>query len=61
MLPGCDELPAIAVTGFKMPGDYERFVGLGYTGHIGKPYTGRRLLLLLESAFSGHESLHEKS
>jgi len=61
MLPGCDDLPAIAVTGFKMPGDYERFVGLGYTGHIGKPYTGRRLLLLLESAFSGHESLHEKS
>ena len=61
MLPGCDELPAIAVTGFKMPGDYERFVGLGYTGHIGKPYTGRRLLLLLESAFSGHEALHEKS
>jgi signal transduction histidine kinase len=59
MLPDGDDVPAIAVTGFKMPGDYERFVGLGYAGHIGKPYTGRRLLLLLESVFSGCETVTE--
>ena len=54
-----DGVPAIAVTGFKMPGDYERFIGLGYAGHIAKPFTGRRLLLLLESVLSGKTVVEE--
>jgi signal transduction histidine kinase len=59
VLPGRDAVPAIAVTGFKMPGDHERFVSAGYAGHIGKPYTGRRLYLLLESVFSAGEPVPE--
>ncbi len=49
VLPDYAETPAVAVTGFAMPGDRERFIRAGYTDHIGKPFTGRRLLLLLES------------
>jgi signal transduction histidine kinase len=60
LLPGCAEIPAVAVTGFKMPGDHERFIGLGYAGHLAKPFTGRRLFLLLESVLSG-QSLQAES
>jgi signal transduction histidine kinase/CheY-like chemotaxis protein len=52
LLPGCDDVPVVAVTGFKMPGDHERFIELGYAGHIAKPFTAQRLSLLLESVLS---------
>jgi hypothetical protein len=35
-----------------MPGDHERFIELGYAGHIAKPFTAQRLSLLLESVLS---------
>ena len=59
--PEGTNIKAVAVTGFKMPGDYERFVGLGYEGHIGKPFTARRLMMLLEGVLSAVEPAHEKS
>lgn len=58
--PAGADIKAVAVTGFKMPGDYERFIGLGYAGHIGKPFTARRLMMLLEGVLTAAEPAHEE-
>ena len=60
LAPGHADTPAIAVTGFTMPGDRERYIEVGYSGYIGKPFTGRRLLLLLESLIGVNQVVEEE-
>jgi CheY-like chemotaxis protein len=37
-------VPAIAMTAYAMPGDRERFLKLGFTAYLAKPFTRRHLL-----------------
>ncbi|MEP0545961.1 MAG: ATP-binding protein [Rhodothermales bacterium] len=61
LVPGHADTPAVAVTGFTMPGDRERYLAAGFTGYIGKPFTERRLLLLLESLLHARHFAEEKN
>jgi signal transduction histidine kinase/CheY-like chemotaxis protein len=60
LAPGHDTTPAVAVTGFTMPGDRERYLAAGFTGYIDKPFTQRRLLLLLESILNARHFVEER-
>ncbi len=60
LVSGHTATPAVAVTGFTMPGDRDRYIEAGFTGHIGKPFTGRRLLLLLESVLQTEQVVEQE-
>lgn len=42
-MPDHSTVPAIAMTAYAMPGDRERFLDLGFTAYLSKPFT-RKLL-----------------
>lgn len=44
----CASLPIIAVTAYAMPGDRERFIGIGMDDFLGKPYKRIDLLTIIE-------------
>jgi PAS domain S-box-containing protein len=43
-LPGCAQIPAIALTAHALVGDRERFVMMGMEGYVAKPFSGEVLL-----------------
>ena len=43
-LPGCEQIPAIALTAHALVGDRERFVMMGMEGYVSKPFSGEVLL-----------------
>lgn len=43
-LPGCEQIPAIALTAHALVGDRERFVMMGMEGYVSKPFSGEALL-----------------
>lgn len=42
-IPGYDERPIVALTGYAMPGDAHRFTDEGFTEHIAKPFVPEQL------------------
>ena len=48
--PGYDKVPIVACTAYAMPGDAERFLGLGFDGYISKPFTRATLQRALDDA-----------
>jgi CheY-like chemotaxis protein len=51
-IPGCKDLPIIAVTAYAMNGDKEEFLKRGMSGYISKPYAKKDMLALLERVLS---------
>lgn len=47
-----DEVPAIAVTAFAMPGDQESFLQEGFDAYVGKPFTRDRLVGTIEETLA---------
>ena len=43
-----DDIPAIAVTAFAMPGDRDDFLQEGFDEYVGKPFTRDRLVSTIE-------------
>lgn len=52
-MDGYDEVPVIAMTGHALPGDRERFLDLGFTDYIGKPFPPSALLKKLRRRVTG--------
>jgi len=50
-----DEVPAIAVTAFAMPGDREEFLRKGFDAYVGKPFTQDELTTTIERTLSAAE------
>ena len=48
--PAYRETPIIAFTAFALPGDRERFLNMGFSGYLGKPFTKQQLFGALADA-----------
>ena len=44
------EVPIVAFTAFALPGDRERFLNMGFSGYLGKPFTKQQLFEVLAEA-----------
>ncbi len=44
MLDGYSDIPAIAITGYAMSSDQDRFLKLGFSGYLAKPFNKESLL-----------------
>jgi CheY-like chemotaxis protein len=45
-------IPVIAMTAYAMSGDREKFLSLGFTHYISKPFDRSQLLMLLKEIFN---------
>lgn len=50
-LPGYEDTPIVAVTGYALPSDKEKFLSSGLTHFLPKPFTQEDLLILIRSIF----------
>lgn len=50
LIPGCEELPALACTAYALPGDRERFLDAGFQDYVSKPFVKAELLSALKRA-----------
>lgn len=41
--------PVIAITGYALPGDRERFLGEGFSSYLAKPFTAEELTEVIQS------------
>ena len=48
-IPGCEQIPVVALTGYSKPADRERLVGFGFSRYLAKPYIEEDLVSLIES------------
>ncbi len=48
--PAYHGVPVIAFTAFALPGDRDRFLNMGFTGYLGKPFTKQQLFDTLADA-----------
>ena len=48
-LPNQDNVPAVALTAYALPGDRERFLESGFDGYISKPFTRDELTSQIEA------------
>ena len=48
-IPGCELIPAVALTGYAKLADKERLFALGFTRYLAKPYIEEALVTLIES------------
>jgi len=53
MIPGYDETPIIAVTGYTMIGDREKLIAEGCTHYIAKPFEKAAFLTIVKEAIYG--------
>ena len=53
LIPGYEQTPIIAVTGYTMEEDKEQLYAAGCTNHIAKPYNKQTLLKIVQEALSG--------
>jgi CheY-like chemotaxis protein len=49
-------VPVIAITAYAMKGDKEKFLSLGFTHYLSKPFQQSELLSLLSAIFQGSYS-----
>ncbi len=49
-MPAYRSAPIIAFTAFALPGDRDRFLNMGFSGYLGKPFTKRQLFGVLAEA-----------
>lgn len=47
-----DDIPAIALTAFAMPGDREELLDHGFDGYVGKPFTNAELTRTIDRTLS---------
>jgi len=47
-----DDIPAIALTAFAMPGDREELLDQGFDAYVGKPFTNAKLTRTIDRALS---------
>jgi len=47
-------IPMVAITAYAMPGDYERFIAMGFDGYVSKPFTRLELLTAIDSILLNH-------
>lgn len=47
-----NDIPAIAVTAFAMPGDRDEFLQQGFNAYVGKPFTHDKLVSTIEETLS---------
>ena len=45
-MPAYQDVPIVAVTAYALPGDRERFLGMGFTDYLAKPFNADELLAL---------------
>jgi CheY-like chemotaxis protein len=50
-----DDVPAIALTAFAMPGDREEFLNEGFDAYVGKPFTQDELTTTIERTLPTEE------
>ncbi|RMH49433.1 MAG: PAS domain S-box protein [Bacteroidetes bacterium] len=53
-LPAYAGVPIVAVTAYALPGDRERFLDLGFSAYLSKPFTREQLLHMLAGADPAH-------
>lgn len=41
-------VPMVAITAYAMPGDYERFISMGFDGYVSKPFTRIELMKAID-------------
>lgn len=51
-IPGYENTPIIAVTGYAMSGDKERLLSKGFTGYISKPFSQETLIKMIYKIFA---------
>jgi CheY-like chemotaxis protein len=56
-MPHHASIPAIAMTAYAMPGDRERFLDLGFSAYLSKPFTRTLLLSCVERVLQNNERL----
>jgi CheY-like chemotaxis protein len=49
-IPGCENIPIIAVTALAMRGDREKFLSEGCTHYLAKPYKKEELIRIIKEA-----------
>lgn len=42
------QTPMVAITAYAMPGDYERFISMGFDGYVSKPFTRVELMSAID-------------
>lgn len=47
-----DDIPAVALTAFAMPGDREDLLDQGFDAYVGKPFTNAELMRTIDRALS---------
>ena len=50
-------LPLVAVTAYAMPGDYDRFITMGFDAYVSKPFTRKQLYAAIYSILD-HEEMN---
>ena len=48
--PGYRDVPIVAFTAFALPGDRDRFLNMGFSDYLGKPFTKQQLFDVLAEA-----------
>ena len=54
--PDYSDTPLLAITAYAMPGDYQRFLAMGFDGYLSKPFTRKELYAAID-ALLGHDLL----
>ncbi len=55
-----EDLPAIALTAYAMPGDREELLEEGFDGYVGKPFSQEELADTIEQTLSDDQTLSDK-
>ncbi|WP_251980301.1 response regulator [Salinibacter ruber] len=54
-----EDLPAVALTAYAMPGDREELLEKGFDGYVGKPFTREELADTIEQTLSDDQTLYD--
>ena len=49
------DVPLIAITAYAMPGDYDKFISMGFDGYVSKPFSRTELYAAIDSVLD-HEN-----